>query len=112
MSIRRGDETDVEIRRIQARRALYQQYHSRLAPRHTLFSWPESAILIEVQNELLTDLQLDSDEESVYRRVFLKELLRRLEEEAATNMDPEIVVSRVCKCKLWSQADLLLGRRR
>lgn len=111
MSIRRGDETDVVIRRIQARHALYQQYHSRLAPRHALFSWPESAILIEVQDELLTDLQLDSDEESVYRRMFLKELLRRLEEEVATHMDPEIV-SGVCKCKLWSQADLLLGRRR
>lgn len=85
------EDEEGDVRRIQARRLLCMQYYARLAPRHVLFRWPPSAILIDIQNELLEDLQLKKSGEEPYRRSFLKELLKRLEDEVDKRRDEEVV---------------------
>lgn len=80
---------------IQVRRRLALQFFARLAPRHTLFRWPESAALLAIQDHLYDDLELGQDGEESYKQLFLKELLRRLEGEVeARQTEDEVSMSR------------------
>ena len=71
------------------RRLVALQYFAHVPPRDPSFHWPDSRVLVGIQEEIYRDLSLqagaeeegddDDDDDGLYKKAFLKELIRRLE---------------------------------